>query len=197
MPTTISQNLTIPANVVTGGTVQATDVTTLYNTLNAFSVPDSVVTLLTSLYSTDSAHVLNGPATSTSTSGNYVDNTISSAASKTILHFGTYSWQSTAVTGGFTLTFRKNGAAYATTPGISASTAGSGMYFVLTGPHDSTIVRPVMGWTAVGTSTTILQFAGNADLTNVNWTSIGVQLGVATSTATAFSLGHVRVWQGP
>src|SRR5258708_36302778 len=197
MPTIITQSLTTPANVTAGGTIQAGDVSTLYNTFNAFSLPDSVVSLLSSLYSTDSAQVLNGPATSTSTGVAFADNSISAGAAKTVLHLGSYSFQSTGIATGFTLSFRKNGTAYATTPGISTSTSGSGMYFVMTGPHDATVVRPVLGWVTAATSTTIQQFAGNADLTNVNWTSIGVSLGVTTSTATAFSLGHQRVWQGP
>ena len=197
MPTIISQSLTIPANVTLGGVVQAGDVSTLYNTFNAFSLPDSVVSLLSALYSTDSAQVLNGPATSTSTGVAFLDNAISSAPAKTVIHFGSYSWQSTGVTGGFTLSFRKNGSAYATTPAIATSTAGSGMYFMVTGPHDATIVRPVIGFNMASTGTTVQTYTANADLTNVNWTSIGVSLGVATSTATVFSLGHQRVWQGP
>lgn len=196
MPTIISQSLSLPANVTVGGVVQPSDVSTLYNTLNAFSLPDSVVTLLTPLYSTDSAQTLTGPATSTSTGFNFVDNSISSAAAKTIIHIGTYSWASTGQAA-FTLTFRKNGTTYATTPGIATSTSGSGMYFIVTGAHDTAVLRPVIGFNMASTGTTVASFTGNADLANVNWTSLGVQVGVATSTAFVFTLGHQRIWQGP
>lgn len=195
MPQTISQNLTIPANVVTGGTIQASDVSTLYNSLNAFSIPDAIASLLQTSFSTNSPQVATGPATSTSS---VIDNTITVPASKVLIHAGSFTWATTGALG--SLAFRANGSTqtgstsgYLVTPSVSTSASGNGMFLLVHTPHDATYLNPVIAFIAMSTGNTFT-VASTSSLPNAAWTSIGLGLGTNSSTGT-MTLGYQRVWR--
>ena len=130
MAQTFSQSLTLPANVVAGGTIQASDVSTLYTALNALSIPDSIASLLQSAYSTDAGQTVTGPATSTSS---VLDLTVSVPANRVLIHVGSFTWATTGALG--SLAFRANASTqtgstsgYLVTPSVSTSTSGNGVF---------------------------------------------------------------------
>mgnify|MGYP001618019130 CR=1 FL=1 len=192
---TFSQSLTVPSNVVAGGTIQAGDVTTLYNSLNALTIPDTIASLLVSAYSTDSAITVNGPSTASGASA-VSSSTAAFATSKAFIHLGTFSWASTGKA--FSLQFRKNGSTtpHVATPTFSTSTAGSGMWVAFYGPHTST--QPyVAGWISGGaTSTGLIEFGSTGGFdTNAAWTSLATVLIGATSTAHTMTINAERIWR--
>lgn len=194
-PQIISQNLTIPPNDVAGGVIQATDVSALYNAMNAFSVPDAIASLLQSSFSTNSAQVATGPATST---GSVIDNPVTIPASKAVIHAGSFTWATTGPLG--SLAFRANASTgtgstsgYLVTPSLSTSVTGNGMYFLFHAPHDATFANPVISVIGMSTGNTFTT-ASTSALPNSAWSSIGVGLGTNSSTGT-FTLGYQRVWR--
>jgi hypothetical protein len=195
MTQTISQGLTIPSNVVTGGTIQASDVTTLYNSLNAFNIPDSVASLFQSAYSTDSSQSATGPATST---GSVIDVAITVPANKAMITVGSFTWATTGALG--SLAFRQNASTqtgstsgYMVTANVSTSTSGNGMFFQVHSPHDATFTNPVIGWVSMSTGNTFT-VASTSALTNSAWTSWGIGMGTNSSTG-SLTLGYARVWR--
>lgn len=204
MAQTISQSLTVPSNVTAGGTIQAADVTTLYNTFNSFSIPDTIAALLQSAYSTDSAQNFNGPATST---GSVLDVPITVPAARVLISIGSFQWgaatshASTGAIGLGGLAFRANASTsvgstggYIVTPSLSTSTSGNGLFVVISAPHDASYARPAISLVAMSTGNTFIT-ASTADMPAVAWTNWGVGLGTGTSTANQIDIGYIRVWR--
>ena len=79
----ISQNLTLPGNVQTGGTIEASDVATLYQTMNAFTIPNSVGVWTQGLVNNDLYQ---------STAGGTIDWSFSASASKAVFFMLPVSW---------------------------------------------------------------------------------------------------------
>jgi hypothetical protein len=195
MSQTISQNLPIPPNVVAGGSIQATDVSTIYSSLNSFTIPDVIASLLQSAYSTNSPQTAIGPATTT---GSVIDVPINVAQNKILLHAGSFTWQTPAGLG--SLAFRANASTgsgstsgYLVTPVVSASTSGNGMFLLVHTPHDATYQNAAVAFIAMSTGNTFT-VASTSALPNAAWTSIGVGLGTNSSTGT-MTLGFQRVWR--
>ncbi len=198
MPQIISQGLTLPANVVTGGTIQATDVSTLYATLNALSIPDNVASLVQSVYSTVAGTTVFG---GTSTAAVNIDVALSPSVpnTKTLFAIGSYYWSSTGVA--ISLQYRVNGTVIASPQAITTQISGSGMFFVIVGPHDVNTPGAVVGWQTGSTGNTITFTASTPlNLTASASTSFGIGALIGTSsngsTGSAVALQFVDIWRG-
>ena len=175
MSVTISQSLTIPANVATGGTIQASDITTLYNAMNAFVIPNTALGFLLNLSDNALYSVATGATKDWS-----LTSTI--AQTQSTLFMTSMSW-----TGGANPTFqlRLNATAITgCTITMSGGAAGSGLIFGYIGGHDTTDVPRGVVLLGVDTGSTTLRTAvATADLADASWTQLGYAVGAAGVTA--------------
>jgi hypothetical protein len=179
----VSQGLTLPSNVVTGGTIQASDVATLYQTMNAFNLPGTIGVWQQAL-------VDNNRYQSTGTGT--IDWSFSTPANKSIMFLLPMSW--TGSTGVSTFTLRINGAAATTSTGLSFTNASSGEAFIfgLLGPFSTDVNRTglVVG---IDTAATTLRTSNVSTCTSTGATT---SVGFLTSTGTGatFVFNSPRFW---
>jgi hypothetical protein len=112
----VSQGLTLPSNVQTGGTIQASDVATLYQTLNALDIPGTLGVL-------QQGFVDNNAYTSTGSNGT-VDFPFATASNKAIIFLAPFSW--TGGTGGNVLLGPRVSGVNASTNSIVVGNVSSG-----------------------------------------------------------------------
>jgi len=179
----ISQNLTLPANVVTGGTIQASDVSTLYQALNAFNLPGTVGVWQQTV-------VDNNRYQSTGTGT--IDWAFTNPANKSILFMTPFSW--TGSTGASTFTFRINGASATSSTGLSFfnATSGEGITVGFLGPRSTDVTRGgfVLGMGAQ--VTTLLASNISTPQSTSDTTSIGFV--TSTGTGATFVFNGIRIW---
>lgn len=203
MPQTINAGLTLPANVVTDGTIQASDVSLLYNTLNALSVPDSIAALFqagittstgTSTPLSTGSVVLTGGTSTTAVTQDLGLTAV--PAAKALFFLGSYSWATTGLA--LQLQFRLNSTGFALPNAITTSTSGSGLWFIILGPHDGTAAFPTIGW-LTGSTGVVTTFTANVALPNAASTSIGIAalFGTSTngSTSSTLTWNFADVWR--
>lgn len=181
--TIISQGLTLPANVVTGGTVQAPDVSTLYQALNAFNIPGTIGVWQQAL-------VDNNRYQSTGTGT--IDWNFTNPANKSLMFAIPFQW--TGSTGVSTFTFRINGASATTSTGLSFANASSGEGYILgwLGPRSTDVTRAGL---MIGVDTTITSLkAGHISTPQSTSDTTSVGFVTSTGSATTFVYNGVRFW---
>lgn len=180
----ISQGLTLPGNVQTGGTIQASDVATLYQSLNAFNIPGTIGIWQQGL-------VDNNRYQSTGTGT--IDWTFTTVANKSIMFFIPFTWSGSTGINCFQL--RVNGASVTTSTGLTFANAssGDGMILGFIGPRSTDVNR---GGFCVGMDSVNTTFkAGNISvtMTTADTTSIGFLSG-STAAGATFVYNGVRFW---
>lgn len=183
----VSQNLTLPGNVQTGGTIQASDVSTLYSALNALNIPGSIGVLQQGFVDDNSYAV---------TGGNTQDWTFTTVYNRAVLMLVPFSWTgSTAVVG---IAPRQSGAAATTsTAGMlfSNASSGEGLLFGLVGPRSTSNTAPAF-WLGMDNRTpgTLRNIhASTGGFSTSDMTSLGFQV-TSTGVLTVTFKG-VRFWQ--
>src|SRR5437899_1840731 len=132
----ISQGITIPAGLSDGSVASASQITPLYNALNAFIIPDSfgVFQSATATGQSDSLFTV--------ATGANQDFTVNIPKAKTILFAASFSWTGAAAAP--TFIFRVNGAAVTAAASLTNTATGNGLIRVWVGGHDTTDVpRPL------------------------------------------------------
>ena len=179
----ISQGLTLPGNVQTGGTIQASDVSTLYQALNALNIPGTIGVWQQGL-------VDNNRYQSTGTGT--IDWSFASAANKSVMFLIPFSWSGS--TGISTFTFRLNGASVTTSTGLSFSNAASAegviVGFLGARSTDASSVGFILGMDTVATTLRA------SNISNATSTADTTSIGFLTSTGTGatFVFNGVRIW---
>lgn len=181
----ISANLTLPGSVQTGGTVQASDVSTLYSVLNALNIPGTIGVFQQGFVD-DNAYTVN-------VSGSQ-DWTFTTVYNKAIFAMVPFSWTgSTAV---LAITPRASGAAAST--GFMSFTnvsSGEGMIVGLIGPRSTQNTAPgfFLGMDNRTPGTLRNLAASTGGFSTSDLTSLGFQ----TSSTGGFTLTFrgVRYWQ--
>ena len=177
----ISQGLTLPGNVVTGGTIQASDVATLYQSLNAFNLPGTVGVWQQGL-------VDNNRYQSTGTGT--IDWTFTTPANKSLMFLIPLAW--TGSTGVSTFTLRINGASATTSTGLSFANASSGEAFIfgLLGANSTDVARLgfVLGMDTVATTLK----ASNVSASTSTGATNSIGFVTSTGSATTFVYNGVR-----
>lgn len=185
MPVTISQNIVIPAGLASGQTAQASHVIPLYNALNAFLIPDTVGVFQQALID---------DALTTLTIGGTVtkDYSFTVVKTKAILWVVSFTWATSGATLQPNLIFRVNAAAVTAAQLLTSAASGGGFIRVWIGPHDTTDVpRPML--VTIGDGTSVFNVMPNADLPNVDTSSVGITFGNAT--AGSIKLKYFRAWR--
>jgi hypothetical protein len=179
----ISQGLTLPANVVTGGTIQAVDVSTLYQALNAFSIPGTVGVFQQAL-------VDNNRYQSTGTGT--IDWNFTNPANKSIFFWVPFQW--TGSTGAVTFTLRINGTSATTSTGLSYANATSGEAVAIgfLAPRSTDVTRGGMVLGMGTTVTTLLASNISTPQSTADTTSVGFL--TSTGTGATFVFNGVRFW---
>lgn len=180
----ISQGMTLPGNVATAETIQATDVSALYAKMNAFTIPDTIGVWQQGIVDTTLYTVATGVNQ---------DWTVTVAKEKAIQLMVSFAWSGAAAAP--TLTFRLNAAAVTAAVTFAGATAtGNGLLRAWIGGHDTTDVpRPAI-WEVIESNATTAQqvIMPNANLPNVDTTSIGVAIGGAGNT---FKFKYLKIWK--
>lgn len=169
---TISQGLSIPAGLVEGSIASASQITPLYNALNAFVIPDSIGAFQVALADT---------ALHSVPTGSNFDWSLTVSKEKAIFFIIPYSWSGGASP---TFTLRVNGASSASTITGAAVAAGNGIFVGFMGGHDGTdVLRPLLLFQIDSNAVTLRTAQPNTDLPNTDTTSIGFAVGAAGVTA--------------
>lgn len=179
----INQGLVIPAGLADGSTAAAAQITPLYNSLNAFVLPDTVGVFQQAFVS-DSLYTVATGATQ--------DWTLTASVSKTkaLIALVSFSWSGAAAAP--TFTFRMNAAAVTAAIALTNAATGNGLLRVWIGAHDTTDAPRPLHMTIIDDGGTISQTMPNADLPNVNSTSVGLTIGGAGNT---FKFKYIRIWK--
>lgn len=183
----VSQNLTLPANVQTGGTIQASDVSTLYSALNALNIPGTIGVLQQGFVD-DNSYAITASASQ--------DWSFTTLYNKAVLGMVPFSW--TGATQAPVITPRQSGAAATTSTASLAFTnasSGEGMIFGLVGPRSTANTAPAF-WLAMdnrtpGTLRTL--HASTGGFSTSDMTSLGFTL--ASTGALTVTFKSVRFWQ--
>lgn len=191
----ISQGLTVPPNIQSGGTVQAADVGTLYTALNAFNLPGTVGVFQQGFVDNNSY---------TSTAGSFVDWTLSTslAANKAVFILAPVSWTGSTAGTNLIVTPRINAASATTSTGLTFAQASSGQALVAAfiGPRSNNVQLGGF-YLAIDQSTAssgiAIRSAGLSSGGLGTSTAAITSVGFMTSTAGAgnsFVWSSVRVW---
>lgn len=180
MPT-ITQNLTIPAGLANGQLADANQIIPLYNSLNAFVIPDSTAVLQSSFVD-DTLYALADGGTVT------VDWSFALSPLKTIWVILPFSWAAGVAQP--SITFRMNEIDVTAAVDTSNVAAGAGMAQLLIGAHDADVPRPLMGRVTDdgGADNPVV---ASTDLPATDTTSVGVTIAGAS---TIWKFKHVRIW---
>jgi len=182
----ISQNLSLPGNVVTGGTIQAADVATLYAAMNAFTIPNNLG-VWTQGFVDNNAYTATG-------GGGSVDFSFASASNKAIIFMVPFNY--TAATASPGLILRMNGSD-ASTQALSFSNVSSanGLVVGFIGPQSTDIERAafMIGMDDRNNSATLRAGAATVTLTTADRTSVGFTASTG-SPASTFRFKSVRFW---
>lgn len=180
----ISQGLTLPGNVQTGGTIQASDVATLYSAMNAFNIPGTIGVFQQAL-------VDNNRYQSTGTGT--IDWSFATAANKSLFFFIPFTWSGSTGINNFQL--RINGAAATTSTGLTFSNASSGDGFMVgfIGPRSTDVNRGgfVIGMDSI--NTTFKASNISVSMTTSDISSVGFLSG-STAAGATFVYNGVRFW---
>lgn len=180
---TISQGLTLPSNVQTGGTIQASDVATLYQAMNAFVIPGTIGTWQQGL-------VDNNRYQSTGTGT--IAWGFTTPAAKSIFFWLPFTWSGSTGVSTFTLTL--NGLAATSSTGLSYANAssGEGIAVGFIGPRSTDVSRSgmILGMDTVNTTlkaSNISNTTTTGDITSVGFVT-------STGSGTTFVFNGVRFW---
>lgn len=164
----ISQGISTPAGLAEGSVASASQITPLYNALNAFVIPDTIGAFQVALADT----TLHSVAT-----GSSFDWSFTVSKEKAIFFIIPFSWSGGASP---TFAFRVNGAASASTITAAAVAAGNGIFVGFMGGHDATdVLRPLLLFQIDSNAVTLRAAQPNTDLPNTDTTSIGFTIGAA------------------
>lgn len=183
----VSQNLTLPGNVQTGGTVQASDVSTLYSALNALNIPGTIGVLQQGFVD-DNSYAVTGT--------NSQDWTFTTVYNKAVLCMVPFSW--TGATQAPVISPRQSGATVTTSTASLAFTnasSGEGMIFGLVGPRSTSQTAPGF-WLAMDNRTpgTLRNLcASTGGFSTSDMTSLGFT--VQSTGALTVTFKGVRFWQ--
>jgi hypothetical protein len=180
----ISQNLTLPGNVQTGGTIQASDVATLYQAMNAFNIPGTIGVWQQGL-------VDNNRYQSTGTGT--IDWTFTTPANKAIFFMVPFTWSGSTGINVFQL--RINGASATTSTGMAFANASSGDGFILgfIGPRSTDTARSGFCVGMDSVNTTFKPSNISVSMTTADTTSVGFLSG-STAAGATFVYNGVRFW---
>ena len=183
----ISANLTLPGNVLTGGTVQAADVSTLYSALNALNIPGTIGVFQQGFVD-DNAYAL--------TNATNQDWTFTTVYNRAIFAMLPFSW--TGATAAPVLSPRAS-AAFATTSTASLAftnvSSGEGMILGLISPRSTSNTAPAF-WLAMDNRTpgTLRSLAASTGgFSTSDMTSVG--FGLRSTGALTVTFQGVRMWQ--
>ncbi len=182
----ISQNLSLPGNVVTGGTIQASDVATLYAAMNAFTIPSNLG-VWTQGFVDNNVYTATG-------GGGAVDFSFASAANKAIFFMVPFSY--TAATASPGLILRVNGADASTqTMSFANVSSANGLVVGFIGPHSTDVDRAafMLGMDDRTAAATLRTAAATVTLTTADRTSVGFTASTG-SPASTFKFKSVRFW---
>lgn len=181
----VSQGLTLPSNVQTGGTIQASDIATLYQTLNALNIPGTIGVW-------QQGFVDDNLYTSTGSSGS-IDFPFAVASNKAIFFLAPFSWA--GGTGNNVLISPRVSGTNASTAAISVGnvSSGNGLAVGFVAPVSTDIDRSgfvlAMSDRSAGTLSAV---AFSVTQSTADRTSIGF---ISTSTgAYTISWKGVRFW---
>ena len=186
----ITQNLVIPANVVKDGTIQAEDVLTLYNTFNAFTIPDLAFSLVD-----DTLTTLTGLPPKTK------DYSLAAAvaATKALLFWMPFKAEVTTAVA-LSVRLRLNNADVTTDLALAATAITRNCALIgYVGPRSTDLLQPLFGflfdqeYLTTGIASVKLILA-NVDLPT-SITSIGFSWNAGGVAADKMHLKHLRVWK--
>lgn len=183
--TVISQNLTLPGNVVTGGTIQASDVATLYSAMNALTIPDNLG-VWTQGFADNNVYTCTG-------GGGSVDFTFASASNKAIVFMAPLSWA--GATAGPGLLLRMNGSDVSTQAiAFGNFSSGNALMVGFIGAQSTNVDRAafIIGMDDRSPGT-MRNASATVTLTTSDRSSIGFS-GSTSSSAATFTLKSVRFW---
>lgn len=178
--TTISQSLSIPSGLATGQVAAASQITPLYNSLNAFVIPDSLFTFTTEL-SDNTAYVI--------TAGTTQAWTVSIPQTKAWWAYIPY------VAGNKDTKYQidVNGTLVIADTNLAPNvgTDQKGLMMIFCGPHDGTFAWPFFNVCLSSASTATIYGAYLADLPNATVTSISLKC----TAVGPLSVKGIRVWR--
>lgn len=183
MAVIISQNLTVPPGLAEGSVASASQITPLYNALNAFSIPDSIGTFQQAFVDDTSYSVATGASQ---------DWAFSVVKEKALFFMISFSWSGAAAA--VTYALRVNGAAVTAAVPFTNTGTASGLLVGFIGGHDTTNAARsaiLLGMDS-GTVATLRSQAPNADLPNTDTSSLGIAVGGAGNT-TVFK--YIKIWK--
>lgn len=184
----VSQNLTLPANVQTGGTIQASDVATLYSAMNALNIPGTIGVFQQGFVD-DNSYAVAGAASQ--------DWSFTTVYNKAVWAMVPFSW--TGATQAVILAPRQNGASAVgtstTTITFSNASSGEGMIVGFIGPRSTSNTAPAF-WLGMDNRTlgTLRNAAASTGgFSTSDMTSLGFSV-TSTGVLTVTFKG-VRFWQ--
>jgi hypothetical protein len=185
--TIVSQNLTLPGNVATGGTIQASDVSTLYAALNALNIPGTIGVFQQGFVD-DNAYAV--------TASGSQDWTFTTAFNKAIFSMVPFSW--TGSTQAPVITPRQSGATATTSTAnltFTNASSGEGLIVGMIGPRSTANTAPAF-WLAMDDRTpgTLRNLhASTGGFSTSDMTSLGFTL--QSTGALTVTFKSVRFWQ--
>ncbi len=168
MPT-ISQNLAVPAGLISGGVISATHITPVYTALNAFNIPSTVGGFQQAFVET---------TTDTIAAGGSKDYTIAVTKDKALIIVMSFNWLVTAPQ----IQFRLNAGTITAATAVGTASSGAGIIFGLIAGHDATFQKPAVFFVMPDDGNGLKSIAANTTLPNVDYSSVGVFATVATAT---------------
>jgi hypothetical protein len=168
---------------MTGGTIQAADITTLYNTLNAFVIPDTIGVMQQGLVN-DTLYTV--------ATGNSQDWSVTVTKNKAIFWMFSFSWSGASAAPTFTVRLNASAITSAITFAGSVAT-GNGIFTGWIGGHDTDVPRPAV-FKVVESNAPAAQLVimPNTDLPNASTSSLGIAIG---GTGNTFKLKYLRIWK--
>lgn len=192
MPT-ISQGLSVPAGLADGQVALASQITPLYNSLNAFIIPATVGVFQQGFVDNNKY---------TSTGGSTIDWSFTNAANKAVIFLAPFAWSGATAATAIQFTPRINAASATTSTGLTFAFASSGQGLIagFIGPRSTDIQ---LGGFYIGTEASTGVVANTLRVAGLSTGGLGTStadvtsLGFLTSTAGAavtFTFSGVRFW---
>lgn len=183
--TVISQGLTLPGNVVTGGTIQSADVATLYAAMNAFTIPGTIGVWQQGFVDNNKYSV---------PSGSVLDWAFASTPQKAMMFQIPFSW--TGSTSAQPINIRYNTTAVTTSTAFQTTNAasGEGMIMGFMGSRSTDQTKVLMAVLMDnGAPTTWRPVFSTINLSTQDASSLGIAFSTAAASGTAVING-VRIW---
>ena len=168
----ISQGLVIPAGLADGQVAAATQVITLYNTMNAFNIPSTVGGFQQVLVDTATTTILTGASS---------DFNLTATKDKTIIAVMSFNWVGSTSAA---VQFRLNAGTITASTVVATATTGAGTIFGVIGGHDGTFQYPVLFLVSPNDGSAVKLMSANTTLPNADTTSLGIAVAGAGATMT-------------